>query len=49
VIVHVLPEQLKAGKRVLCPMELPWVLDTAPRRENRMFPVFPEGTETVTV
>jgi hypothetical protein len=29
VIVHVLPEQLKAGKIVRAPMELPWVEETA--------------------
>ena len=29
VIVHVVPAQVKAGKMVLAPIVLPWVLDVA--------------------
>ena len=34
VMVQDVPEQVKAGKRVLAPIALPWVLETAMREED---------------
>ena len=38
VTVHELPAHEKAGKMVRWPIELPWVLETAPRSETRSEP-----------
>ena len=38
VMVQVVPVQLMAGKSVRAPIELPWVLVTAPSKEALMAP-----------